>query len=103
MSWANGYIEKLKSSTEASKISFRPRGNSMTPHIKSGQAVAVSSDIEILAVGDIVLCKVNGKHYLHLIGAIDKDKYRIENARGFINGWISKSAIYGKVIRVGAI
>lgn len=98
MSWALPYIEKLKSSET---VQFRPRGNSMQPRINSGDQVTVSSKIDELAVGDIVLCKVKGRHYLHLIKAMESDRFQIGNNRGFINGWISKNAIFGKVTQIG--
>jgi len=53
-----------------------------------------------LKVGDIVLCKVKGSQYLHLISAIDKDRFQISNNKGFVNGWINKNAVYGKLVRV---
>lgn len=97
MSWALPYIQKLLNKEE---ISFRPRGNSMQPLINSGDLVTVSPDISDLSVGSVVLCKVSGKHYLHLIKAIDKDRYQIGNNRGGINGWVGLNSIYGKAIRV---
>jgi hypothetical protein len=48
-----------------------------------------------LQKGDIVLCKVNGSQYLHLIKAIQGDRYQIGNNIGRINGWIGIGAIYG--------
>jgi hypothetical protein len=42
----------------------------MSGKIESGQLGAVEpvDDLKTLKVGDIVLCKVNGHEYLHLIG-----------------------------------
>lgn len=45
--------------------------------------------------GDIVLCKVNGSEYLHLIKAIQGQRFQIGNNRGRINGWIGSNAIFG--------
>jgi hypothetical protein len=62
--WATHFIERLKS---GETVSFRPRGHSMTPKIKSGQLCTVAPcDPASLRVGDIVLCKVGGAEYLHL-------------------------------------
>ena len=36
--------------------------------------------------GDVVLCKVNGRHYLHLVKAIQGKRFQIGNNRGRING-----------------
>ncbi len=69
MSWATSYIAKLKN---GETVSFRPRGHSMKGKIESGHLCTVEpiSDFESLQKGDIVLCKVNGNEYIHLIKAI---------------------------------
>ena len=99
MSWATPHIQKLKRGETAR---FRPRGASMEGKISSGQLVTVEPcEIEALRVGDIVLCKVRGTAYLHLIKAIGSDgRVQIGNNRGFINGWTSPSQIYGKCTNV---
>jgi hypothetical protein len=51
-------------------------------------------------VGDIVLCKVNGCPYLHLVKARQGDRFQIGNNRGRINGWVGHNGIYGKCIRI---
>ena len=98
MGWATPYIEDLKHGRE---ISFRPRGNSMAGLIKSGQLckVAPLTVFSCLSKGDIVLCKVKGRHYLHKITAVKGDRFQIGNNRGGINGWITRSSIYGKYIK----
>jgi hypothetical protein len=55
-----------------------------------------------LQVGDIVLCKVNGREYLHLVKAIQGPRFQIGNNRGHINGWVSANAIFGKLVGVEA-
>ena len=98
MGWATGHIAKLK---EGETVSFRPRGNSMGGKIESGQlCTVVPVDPATLAVGDIVLCKVGGYEYLHLIKAIQGSRFQIGNNRGRINGWISANAVFGKCIAV---
>lgn len=74
----------------------------MSGRIESGQlcTVAPVQDFSSLAVGDIVLCKVSGNEYLHLIKAIHEHRYQIGNNKGFINGWVGQNAIYGKCIKV---
>jgi len=54
----------------------------------------------VLAIGDIVLCRVNGNQYLHLVKAIQVDRYQIGNNRGGINGWVSRGQIFGRLIAV---
>lgn len=98
MSWAAGHIEKL---LKGETVSFRPRGPSMEGKISSGQLVTVAPITDqTIEVGDIVLCKVRGKHFLHLVKAISDERFQIGNNRGFINGWITKNSIYGKCIAI---
>jgi hypothetical protein len=86
---------------EGETVQFRPRGNSMQGKIESGQLCTVEPvDPATLAVGDIVLCKVNGRAYLHLVKAIQGVRFQIGNNRGRINGWISANSIFGKCVRV---
>jgi hypothetical protein len=93
MSWANHFIEKLRN---GETVQFRPRGNSMKEKIESGQLVTVEPlGNKVLQKGDIVLCKVNGSQYLHLIKAIQGARYQIGNNIGRINGWIGIGSIYG--------
>ena len=82
-------------------MSFRPRGHSMNPKIKSGQLCTVEPvDAFDLEVGDIVLCKVRGNEYLHLVKAVQGARYQIGNNRGHINGWITSKAIFGRLVSV---
>lgn len=98
MGWATPYIEKLLA---GEAVSFRPRGNSMTGKIESGQLCTVRPvDSNDLQVGDIVLCKVNGREYLHLVKAIRGDRFQIGNNRGLINGWVGRKSIFGRCIKV---
>ena len=75
-------------------------GNSMTPKLMSGEAVIMEpvNEDTILEKGDIVLVKVNGRYYCHLISAIRKNSYQISNNHKHVNGWVSKSKIYGRMI-----
>lgn len=98
MGWASGYIKKLQ---EGETVSFRPRGHSMSPKIESGQLCTVQPvDHATLRAGDIVLCKVRGAEYLHLVKAIQGERFQIGNNRGLINGWVGASAIFGRLTRV---
>lgn len=100
MGWASQFIAKLQT---GETVSFRPRGNSMSGKIESGQLCTVEPvDPVGLQVGDIVLCKVNGSEYLHLVKAIQGPRFQIGNNRGRINGWITGKSIYGRCIRVEA-
>jgi hypothetical protein len=99
MSWAQNYIQQLQNNKI---VSFRPKGNSMLPKIKSGQLCTVTpiNEDTILQEGDVVLCKVRGRDYLHLITTARKNQFQISNNKGHINGWITKNAIFGKLIKI---
>ena len=81
MGWATPYIAKLKN---GETVSFRPRGHSMKGKIESGQLCTVEpiTDYSRLQKGDIVLYKVNGNEYLHLIKAIQGARFQIGNTAG---------------------
>jgi hypothetical protein len=83
-------------------IQFRPKGPSMSGKVESGQLCTVAPYAKDTSpeVDDIVLCKVKGTFYLHLVKAINGDTYQIGNNRGHINGWTSRNCIYGKCIEV---
>lgn len=99
MGWASGHMARLR---RGETVSFRPRGSSMSGRIESGQLCTVEpiDDAAALEVGAIVLCRVKGNDYLHLIRAIDGDRFLIGNNRGGLNGWISARAIHGRCARV---
>lgn len=83
-------------------VRFRPRGNSMRPRIESGALctvapVCASDDIQ---VGDVLLCRVRGRIVFHLVTAIRDGRYRISNNHGYINGWTTRSHVYGRLVRV---
>jgi SOS-response transcriptional repressor LexA len=101
MGWATRYIQQLQGNET---VAFRPRGNSMVPKIHSGDRVVVEPiQNKILKIGDIVLCKVAGNEYLHIIKGIrgSGEQYLIGNNRGGINGWTSREKIYGICVKVG--
>ena len=53
-----------------------------------------------LRVGDVVLVRVSGSDYLHLVKAIDGSRFQIGNNRGGINGWVGPTAIYGVATKI---
>lgn len=99
MGWATPYISKLKL---GETVAFRPRGNSMKGKIESGQLCTVEpiADFDSLEKNDIVLCKVNGNEYLHLIKAIQGKRFQIGNNRWRINGWVTANQIFGKCVKI---
>lgn len=101
MGWATRHIEALN---RGETVSFRPTGGSMTGRIESRQLCTVEpvDGAASLRIDDIVLCKVKGAEYLHLIKAIQGERFQIGNNRGYINGWIRADAIFGRCVKVEA-
>lgn len=103
MNWASHAIVALG---RGESCQVTPHGNSMRPLVESGATVVLSPYAESQEPGekDIVLVKVRGTIYLHLIKAVRGDaesrQYQIGNNRGGINGWVSRRAIYGKAIEI---
>lgn len=95
MSWAEAAINKLKS---GESLTIYPRGNSMSPLIKSGEAVALEPypNGDLPKKGDIVLVHVMGRDYLHLVKAVQGTRYQIGNNHGRINGWVGIEQIFGR-------
>lgn len=77
-------------------VTIKPHGNSMMPRIKSGQAVVVAPIDGPLKKGDVVLCKVKGNTYLHLVKQVGEDAVLIGNNKGRINGWTKQ--VFGKAL-----
>lgn len=101
MGWATTHIAKLQA---GETVSFRPHGNSMQPKIQSGQLCTLEpiGPEVVIEVGDIVLCKVNGKQFLHLVKAVGGGGglYQIGNNKGHVNGWCSRKSVFGRLIRI---
>jgi hypothetical protein len=96
MGWADGHIERL---ARGETVQFRPRGHSMVGKIASGQLCTVEPlGAHVLEPGDIVLCRVSGNQYLHLVKAIQGERYQIGNNRGGINGWVTRRQIFGRLV-----
>ncbi len=93
MGWAARHIAKLQT---GACVSFRPRGRSMTGKVNDGDLVTVRPLApHEPAVGDIVLCRVRGAEYLHLVKATQGPRFQIGNNRGGVNGWVTRRCIFG--------
>jgi hypothetical protein len=98
MSWAKYAIEALRRG-ETTKI--RPRGHSMKGKVDDGATVTLAPvDPDTLQAGDIVLVRVHGTDYLHLVKAVNDGRYLIGNNRGGTNGWVGRNCIYGIATKV---
>lgn len=77
-------------------VTFKARGSSMTPLVLDGTVVTVTPiGDHIVKKGDIVLAKVGGQLYLHLVTATDKSRVQISNNHGRVNGWTPRAKVYG--------
>ena len=98
MGWASAAIERLR---RDETVTVRPRGHSMTGKVDDGDTVTVEPVGErALHRGDVVLCRVRGREYLHLVKAVQDQRYLIGNNRGGTNGWVGRAAIFGVATRV---
>jgi phage repressor protein C with HTH and peptisase S24 domain len=79
-------------------VEVRGIGNSMTPILKSGEISTVEplKSTDQLNKGDIVIAKVKGRVYMHLVKGIKGDQVLIGNNHGHNNGWTSRSNIFGR-------
>ncbi|WP_344498092.1 hypothetical protein [Dactylosporangium maewongense] len=87
-------------------VQFRPSGSSMVPLVRSRQLVTVNPvDPALVEVGDIVLAKVAGTVYLHLVSAVDATGRRVQisNNRGRVNGWTGHAKVYGICVSVDGV
>ncbi len=98
MSWATHAKEALR---RGETVMVRPRGHSMKGKVNDGDLVTLEPvDVATLRSGDIVLVRVHGTDYLHLVTAVDGERYQIGNNRGGINGWVRAGSVYGRAVRV---
>jgi hypothetical protein len=98
MSWAARAIESLQ---KGETVQIRPRGHSMKGKVNDGNLVTLAPcKAAELKVGDVVLVHVHGRDYLHLIKAIDGERFQIGNNRGGVNGWVGSHGIYGIAIKI---
>lgn len=98
----------LKMLQETGAAIWKPKGNSMSPKIHSGDQVKVIICSPLAyRVGDVVYAKVKGNYYLHLLTAIDTSggdgynaRYQISNNHGHVNGWTDAKNMFGICVQV---
>lgn len=83
-------------------VQVRPRGHSMTGRISDGDLVTLAPcRAEDLAVGDIVLVRVQGKRFshvvLHGILSVEGGRLLIGSHSGRVDGWVDRGDVYGVV------
>jgi hypothetical protein len=98
MGWVN---EARKALAAGRRVQVRPFGGSMRGRIESGQLVTLApvapSEVR---VDDVVLVEWRGNFLLHLVKEVQGDQLLIGNNIGKDNGWVSASAVVGKVVAV---
>ncbi len=95
MSWTS---DAKKALANGETVQVWPTGYSMAPLIKSGDPVTLEpvADHTHLKKGDIVLARVKGNDYLHLIKAIRPGlRFQIGNNRGGVKGWTGAAQVFG--------
>ncbi len=98
MGWADHAKEVLR---RGETVQVRPRGHSMKGKVDDGALVTLHPCVpEKLKPGDIVLVRVHGNDYLHLIKAVSDGRFLIGNNRGGINGWVGPNAVYGTATKI---
>ena len=91
----------IKALQEKGEVVIRCNGNSMRPLIGPKEAIHLKKvDLSLIRVDDAVFVRVNKNLQVHKVGAIDKNRFRIENNKGFVNGWVGPNAIYGLACKI---
>ena len=73
----------------------------MKGKVDDGATVTLAPvDPDTVQVGDIVLVRVHGTDYLHLVKAVNDGRFLIGNNRGGTNGWVGRNCIYGIATKV---
>ena len=100
MSWADEAIKELEAGRS---VEIQARSNTMRPRIKSGALITLKPvTLAALSIGDVVLCKVRGRVYLHLVRGIKQGTcgllVRIGSNQGSDNGLTG--VVYGRAVGV---
>ncbi|MGW7466952.1 S26 family signal peptidase [Streptomyces xantholiticus] len=78
----------------------------MVPLIRSrAQVVVAPVDLSRLDLGDIVLARVAGTVYLHLVSSVDlaRKRVQISNNGGHVTGWTSYHRVFGICVAVDGV
>ena len=98
MGWV---IDAREALTAGRGVKVRPSGGSMRGRIESGQLVTLApvEDPASIEVGDAVMVAWKGGYLLHLVHEATA-RLLIGNNVGGINGWVPRTDVLGKVVKV---
>jgi hypothetical protein len=98
MGWVNDARKEL---AKGRQVRARPSGGSMRGRIESGELVTLAPvEPSEVRLDDVVLVEWRGNFLLHIVKEVREDQLLIGNNVGKINGWVSATAVIGKVIAV---
>ncbi len=102
MNWATEAVAALQA---GQTVQVRPRGHSMTGRISDGELVTLAPcQSENLSIGDIVLVRIQGKRFshivLHCILSREDNRFLIGSHQGRVDGWVERDSIYGIAAKV---
>ena len=98
MGWVKDALKELN---ETGVCQIRPHGGSMRGKIESGQLVTIEkTNGDLVKLEDVIFIKWKGNYLLHIAKEIKDEEILIGNNLGKINGWIPKSDVIGKVIKI---
>jgi len=100
--WATEAYEALR---RGETVQVRPRGHSMSGRIGDGDLVTLHPcQTETLVPGDMVLTRVQGRRYAHLVlhQVLEREPSRllIGNNLGGVDGWVAEQDIFGRVVKI---
>jgi hypothetical protein len=98
-----GWVIDARDALRAGRaVKVRPSGGSMRGRIESGQLVTLVpvEDPATIEVGDVVMVAWKGGYLLHLVKDATADQLLIGNNVGGINGWVPRTDVLGKVVKV---
>jgi len=78
-------------------VTFKTSGGSMSPRVENGVIVTVAPLDAPPEKGEVVLAKVHGRWYLHLVSALKPGQVQISNNHGHVNGWTSTNNVVGRL------
>jgi len=100
--WAAHAVEELRAGRE---VQVRPRGHSMQGQINDGDLITLEPiQASKLQADDIVLARVRGRRYFHLVLhqvlECEAEQLLIGSRNGRIDGWIHVNDVLGRMMTI---